>query len=153
MTYCLGILLPAGLILASDSRSNAGVDQVAKVRKLETFAQTGERMVAILSAGNLATTQWVVSSLKEEEGDTSLRSAKSMFEVAKAVGALLREVTDRDAKYVTPFGDPSASFILGGQIKERRRVCSRSIPRATSWKRLTGRASCRWARQSTASPF
>ncbi len=117
MTYCLGILLPAGLILASDSRSNAGVDQVAKVRKLETFAQTGERMIAILSAGNLATTQWVVSSLKEAEGDTSLRSAKSMFEVAKAVGALLREVTDRDAKYVTPFGDPSASFILGGQIK------------------------------------
>ncbi len=117
MTYCLGILLPVGLILASDSRSNAGVDQVAKVRKLETFNVTGERTIAILSAGNLATTQWVVSSMKEAGGEKSLHSAKSMFEVAKSVGALLREVTDRDAKYVTPFGDPSASFIVGGQIK------------------------------------
>jgi len=116
LTYCLGVLLPAGLIMASDSRSNAGVDQVAKVRKLETYAVPGERMIAILSAGNLATTQWVVSSLKESEGDMSLRSAKTMFEVAKAVGSLVREVTDRDAKYVTPFGDPSANFIVGGQI-------------------------------------
>ena len=117
MTYCLGILLPAGLILASDSRSNAGVDQVAKVRKLEIFAEPGDRVIAVLSAGNLATTQWVVSSLKEAAGEKSLRKAKTMFEVAKTVGALLREVTERDGKYVTPFGDPSASFIVGGQIK------------------------------------
>ncbi len=66
MTYCLGILLPTGLILASDSRSNAGVDQVAKVRKLETVVAPGERMIAILSAGNLATTQAVVTSLQEQ---------------------------------------------------------------------------------------
>jgi putative proteasome-type protease len=117
LTYCLGILLPTGLILASDSRSNAGVDQVAKVRKLETFHVPGERTIAVLSAGNLATTQWVVSSLKEAAGEISLHSAKTMFEVAKAVGGLLREVTERDAKYVTPFGDPSGSFIVGGQIK------------------------------------
>ena len=64
MTYCLGILLPAGLILASDSRSNAGVDQVARVCKLATFVTPGERLIAILSAGNLATTQSVVTRLR-----------------------------------------------------------------------------------------
>ncbi len=116
MTYCLGILLPSGLILASDSRSNAGVDQIAKVRKLQTVVTPGERMIAILSAGNLATTQWVVSSLKEAAED-SLRAARTMFEAAEAVGARLRDVIDRDSKYVAPFGDPSASFIVGGQIR------------------------------------
>ncbi len=116
MTYCLGILLPKGLILASDSRSNAGVDQVAKVRKLETMVVPGERVIAILSAGNLATTQAVVTSLKEA-ADDHLRSARTLFDVARVVGERLREVIDRDAKYVAPFGDPSASFIVGGQIK------------------------------------
>jgi putative proteasome-type protease len=116
LTYCLGILLPKGLILASDSRSNAGVDQVAKVRKLETMVVPGERVIAILSAGNLATTQAVVTSLKEA-ADDHLRSARTLFDVARVVGERLREVIDRDAKYVAPFGDPSASFIVGGQIK------------------------------------
>ncbi len=121
MTYCLGILLPTGLILASDSRSNAGVDQIARVRKLETVVVPGERVISILSAGNLATTQWVISSLREAEGGKGpLRSARTMFEAAKAVGAALREVIDRDEKYVAPYGDPSASFILGGQIKGER---------------------------------
>ena len=128
MTYCLGILLPAGLVLASDSRSNAGVDQVAKVRKLETFAVVGERVIAILSAGNLATTQAVVTSIREaSQGAPSdapnadlgddLRAAKSMFEVAKIVGAMLRRVIDADTHYVAPYGDVSASFLVGGQIK------------------------------------
>jgi putative proteasome-type protease len=111
-------------VLASDSRSNAGVDQVAKVRKLETFVTPGERMIAILSAGNLATTQAVVTSLKEaSEGpaaassESNLRSARTMFEVASAVGMALRAVMERDAKFVEPFGDPYASFLVGGQIK------------------------------------
>lgn len=55
MTYCLGLLLPSGLVLASDSRSNAGVDQVAQVRKLAVFSAPNQRLVVILSAGNLAT--------------------------------------------------------------------------------------------------
>ena len=64
LTYCLGILLPAGLVLASDSRSNAGVDQVALVKKLALFEVPGQRVIAVLSAGNLATTQAVVTSLR-----------------------------------------------------------------------------------------
>ena len=65
MTYCLGILLPSGLVMASDSRSSAGVDQIARVRKMALIATPGERVVVILSAGNLATTQSVVTRLIE----------------------------------------------------------------------------------------
>jgi putative proteasome-type protease len=121
MTYCLGILLPAGLVLASDSRSNAGVDQIARVRKLELITVPGDRVVAVLSAGNLATTQAVVTHLCEGagSGDTErdIHTARTMFEVANMVGDKLREVIDRDGKYVQPYGDPSASFLVGGQIK------------------------------------
>jgi putative proteasome-type protease len=120
MTYCLGILLPAGLVLASDSRSNAGVDQIAKVRKLELITVPGQRVIAILSAGNLATTQAVVTHLTEGAGSgedgRDIHTARTMFEVAKIVGDKLREVIDRDGKYVQPYGDPSASFLVGGQI-------------------------------------
>ena len=120
MTYCLGILLPTGLVLASDSRSNAGVDQVAQVRKLALIAVPGDRVIAILSAGNLATTQSVVTRLQEAAGSGDaghdLHAARSMFEVAGMVGAELREVIARDGKYVEPYGDPSASFLVGGQI-------------------------------------
>ena len=119
MTYCLGILLPAGLVLASDSRSNAGVDQIARVRKLELITVPGNRVIAILSAGNLATTQSVTTQLRERVGDESsqdLHAARSMFEVAKIVGDKLREVIARDGKYVEPYGDPTGSFLVGGQI-------------------------------------
>jgi len=120
MTYCLGILLPAGLVLASDSRSNAGVDQIAKVRKLELITVPGDRVIAILSAGNLATTQSVTTHLREKAGSgepgQDLKAALSMFEVANIVGDKLREVVARDGKYVDPYGDPSGSFLVGGQI-------------------------------------
>ncbi len=121
MTYCLGILLPAGLVLASDSRSNAGVDQIAKVRKLELITTPGERVIAILSAGNLATTQSVTTHLRENAGSgqsgADLHTARTMFEVANVVGDKLREVIDRDGKYVQPYGDPTGSFLVGGQIR------------------------------------
>ena len=120
MTYCLAILLPAGLVLASDSRSSAGVDQIARVCKLTTITVPGERMIVIQSAGNLATTQSVVTQLREAagSGDTAqdVHTARTLFEVAQIVGAKLREVIDGDGKYVAPFSDPSASFLVGGQI-------------------------------------
>ena len=120
MTYCLGILLAGGLVLASDSRSNAGVDQVQKVSKMSLVTVPGERVIALLSAGNLATTQSVVTELKEAAGlgapGQDLHLARTMFEVAEMVGAKLREVFGRDAKYVEPYGDPTASFLVGGEI-------------------------------------
>lgn len=124
MTYCLGILLPAGLILASDSRSNAGVDNVAKVSKLTTIAVPGERVIAIQSAGNLATTQSVVTQLTQAAGSgmphEDVILARTMFDVASIVGAKLREVVMLDGKFVAPYGDPAASFLVSGQIAGER---------------------------------
>jgi len=120
MTYCLGIVLPAGLVLASDSRSNAGVDQVARVRKFELISQPGSRVIAILSAGNLATTQSVTTQLREALGtgySHDLHAAPTMYEVARIVGDKLREVIARDGPSVTPYGDPTGSFLVGGQIQ------------------------------------
>ncbi|HXQ15180.1 MAG TPA: peptidase [Caulobacteraceae bacterium] len=120
MTYCLGMLLASGLVLASDSRSNAGVDQVQKVSKLALITVPRSRVIAILSAGNLATTQSVVTELTQAAGlgrpGHDLHQARTMFDVAEMVGDKLREVTGRDGKYVEPYGDPSASFLVGGEI-------------------------------------
>jgi putative proteasome-type protease len=124
VTYCLGILLPAGLILASDSRSNAGIDNVARVSKLATIAVPGNRVIAIQSAGNLATTQSVVTQLKQAVGagdpHTDLTLARTMFDVAAIVGGKLREVVMLDGKFVEPYGDPAASFLVSGQIAGER---------------------------------
>jgi putative proteasome-type protease len=120
MTYCLGILLPSGLVLASDSRSSAGVDQIALVKKLAIFHVPGNRVVTILSAGNLATTQAVVTGLRESIGTgvtgQDLYAARTMFEIATMVGSKLREVMQRDSNFVQPYGDPTGSFLVGGQI-------------------------------------
>lgn len=120
MTYCLGILLKGGLVLASDSRSNAGVDQVTHVRKLMFLPAAPGCCIAIMAAGNLATTQAVVSTLSEKAGsgppELDLVAAKSMFEVALTVGAALRAVVQRDGRYVAPYGDVGASFLVAGQM-------------------------------------
>lgn len=120
MTYCLGILLPTGLVMASDSRSNAGVDQVALVKKLALFEVPGQRVIVVLSAGNLATTQAVVTALREAAGTGQfghdIHTARSMFDVAMMVGGKLREVVARDGSFVQPFGDPNGTFLVGGQI-------------------------------------
>lgn len=120
MTYCLGILLDEGLVLASDSRSNAGVDNVEQVSKLTTISVPGRCAIAIQSAGNLATTQSVVTLLQQAVGSgvshEDLGLARTMFDVAGVVGARLREVVARDETFVTPYGNPSASFLVSGQI-------------------------------------
>jgi putative proteasome-type protease len=113
-------LLPGGLVLASDSRSNAGVDNVATVNKLATLAVPGNRVIAIQSSGNLATTQSVVTQLKQAAGsgvaDEDVFLARTLFEVVCMVGAKLREVVTKDGKFVEPYGDPSGSFLVSGQI-------------------------------------
>lgn len=124
MTYCLGILLPSGLVLASDSRSSASVDQVMVVKKIAIFARPAERVIAILSAGNLATTQAVIARITQsaarqggEPADhRNIHAARTMFDVAQIVGDTLREVIGRNKAYVQPYGDPDATFLVGGQI-------------------------------------
>jgi putative proteasome-type protease len=120
MTYCLGIILPEGLVLASDSRSNAGVDQIVRVSKLTLMCDCAERVIVVQSQGNLATTQSVVTMLREALGSgdqvRDLETARTMFEVATMVGGQLRDVSARDGKFVQAYGSVSASFLVGGQI-------------------------------------
>jgi len=107
-------------VLASDSRSNAGVDKVVRVCKLNLMPPAADRVIAIQSSGNLATTQAVVTTLHEAfgsgEATHDLGQARSMFEVAGIVGAQLRATVTADADFVTPYGDPSGSFLVSGQI-------------------------------------
>jgi putative proteasome-type protease len=120
MTYCLGILLNDGLVLASDSRSNAGVDQVQEVCKLALIVQAGRGVIAIQSAGNLATTQAVVGRLTQRAGSGAAGAdpwlAKTMFDVAHLVGETLRQVVEENRKFVEPYGEADASFLVSGQI-------------------------------------
>ena len=120
MTYCLGILLEEGLLLASDSCSNAGFDQIAEVNKLSLMPLAPGRLIAIQSAGNLATSQAVITMLREAfgGGDPALdvKACRTMFEVAQIVGKQLREIIARDGAFVTPYGNPGASFLVSGQI-------------------------------------
>ena len=124
MTYCVGILTAGGLVVAADSRSNAGIDHIATVRKLALFEQPGERVMALLSAGNLATTQAVVTLLNQRLGrETSphdLCAAATMFDAARMVGAVLREVMQHDGEHVQPHGDASATFLFAGQLRSGR---------------------------------
>lgn len=122
MTYCVGILLEQGLVLASDTRTNAGVDQVAIAPKMHVFEVPGERMIVLLTAGNLAITQSVVNlcreQLKSAEPHAHLHNVQSLFEAASVVGAAMRSVHQRDGKTLKEHGiDFSASILVAGQIK------------------------------------
>jgi putative proteasome-type protease len=121
MTYAVGFLLEEGLVFASDSRTNAGVDQVSIARKMTVFEQPGERFMTLLSAGNLAITQAVVRHLNEDLGtgnEGDLYTAPSMFAAARMVGAALRRVYEVDGDALKEQGlEFNAAFIFGGQIK------------------------------------
>ncbi|GAA4113963.1 proteasome-type protease [Aminobacter aganoensis] len=123
MTYCVGLKIDRGLVFMSDTRTNAGVDSISTFRKMRIWEQPGERVVVLMSAGNLATTQAVVSLLDERtkavaDRAPTLLEAPSMFQIARLVGDTVKEVIAQSA----PAGQTAdsafnASFILGGQIK------------------------------------
>lgn len=122
MTYCVGVLLDQGLVLASDTRTNAGVDNIASVRKMTIFSVPGKRNIVLLSAGNLAVTQTAVALIDEWRSGKSAKlnidKAPSMFRVAGIVGQALREVHRKDAEHLKKHNaEFNATFILGGQIK------------------------------------
>lgn len=122
MTYCVALMLDAGMVFASDSRTNAGVDQVAVFRKMHVIEHTGERVICILSSGNLSITQSAINLLEHNsrghESNRTVTNASSMFEIADLVGNALREVKRRDGPYLQQSNiDTSATFIVGGQIR------------------------------------
>ena len=121
MTYCIGIILDAGLVLASDSRTHAGVDNFASFCKMTLFERPGDRVYILLSSGNLAGTQAVIGLLKQrnaKDGVPNLWAAESMFDAAILVSDAMRDVDRRDGQHLAGSGGGfNASFILGGQIK------------------------------------
>jgi putative proteasome-type protease len=125
MTYCVGVLLNDGIILASDSRTHAGVDNYAKFCKMTVFERAGDRVIALLSSGNLAGTQAVISILNQrgEAGDEakSLWAARTMFDAVTLVADAMRDIERRDGPHLEESGISfNASFIVGGQIKGER---------------------------------
>lgn len=120
MTYCIALNLAEGLVMASDTRTNAGVDHIATFAKTAVFEKPGQAVIVLMSAGNLATTQSVLSLLRQQIGEDGLPDilqVPSLYEAAVRVGALLREVIARDSGPKASHGiDFGASFLLGGQI-------------------------------------
>ena len=119
MTYCVGVKLEEGLILASDSRTHAGVDNYAKFCKMTVFEKAGDRVLVLLSSGGLAATQAVISMLRRQAAGKPphLYTVSSMFDVANLVADAMRDLERRDGPHLESGGlSFNASFILGGQI-------------------------------------
>ncbi|MBP1806010.1 proteasome-type protease [Rubellimicrobium aerolatum] len=123
MTYCVALRLSRGLVFMSDTRTNAGLDNISTYRKMFTWADEGETVITIMTAGNLATTQSVVSMIDERnrapsERHPAILQLPSMFQVARYIGNILKEVIAQHADT----GDRAdsyfnASIIVGGQVK------------------------------------
>lgn len=123
MTYCVGLKLDRGLVFMSDTRTNAGVDNISRFRKTFTWEVPGERAIVLMTAGNLATTQSVISMLEERtkapsERRPSILELPTMFQIARHVGETLRDIIQANAatgqKADSTF---NSTLILGGQIK------------------------------------
>ena len=123
MTYCVGLKIDRGLVFMSDTRTNAGIDSISTFRKMHVWEEPGERVIVLMSAGNLATTQSVVSILDERtkavnERAPALLEMPSMYQTARLVGTVVKEVIASSS----PAGEKAdsyfnASFILGGQVR------------------------------------
>ena len=125
MTYCVAIKIKAGLVFLSDSRTNAGVDQISTFRKMLVYEKPGERFMVLLSAGNLSISQSVREMLQVEHlrhhasgEDITIWNATSMFDAARVLGSAIRHVHARDGAALHAAGvDFNASMLFGGQIR------------------------------------
>jgi putative proteasome-type protease len=124
MTYCCAIMLNAGLVFASDSRTHAGVDNVGCFSKLHLLERQGDRVITLLSAGNLSVSQGAIEHLHRavREGEArNWTTVQSLSDVAMLLGDAMRAVIARDGPDLGRSGiDASASFLLGGQIGQER---------------------------------
>ena len=121
MTYCVGMVLEEGLVFASDSRTNAGVDHVSTFCKMTVVETPGQGVIVLLNSGNLATTQQVVSRIKQQAIDAQkpLTSHASMFSVAELVGSELRKTIHTAVNEAPEQSDVdfTATFLVGGQVR------------------------------------
>ncbi len=120
MTYCVAMRLTDGLVFASDSRTNAGVDHIATFKKLHVFQREGERVLVIQSAGNLATTQSIISLLTtriQSQHTPNLLQVETLYDAATLVGETVREVIHRDsASQQNSSNIFGCNLLIGGQI-------------------------------------
>ena len=123
MTYCVGIKLDAGLVFLSDSRTNAGLDQISTFRKMIVYEKAGDRLMVMLSAGNLSISQSVREILQVEKLDNgdqppiTIWNATSMYDAVRVLGSAVRRVYDQDGPSLKQSGiDFNATMIFGGQI-------------------------------------
>ena len=119
MTYCLGIMTREGLVLASDSRTNAGFDQVNTCRKMHLFVQPGERVFVILSSGSLSISQSVITLLGDDfDSGRGLAQATSLYDAARIVGDCVRRISDIDrASLERDSFSFNVHLLLGGQVR------------------------------------
>ena len=122
MTYCVALRLDTGMIFASDSRTNAGVDHIATFCKMRVYEKSDDRVIVVLSSGNLSMTQGVTDLLDRHkhaaESVPTIWNAESMFDVATLAGDALREMQKRDGQVLMQSGiEPTANLLIGGQIK------------------------------------
>ena len=122
MTYCVGLLIDAGMVCLSDTRTNAGLDNIAVYRKMFTFEEPGERAIVIMTAGSLSVTQTTLARIEEAVSDlepsaeTSIMLAPTMLQVAQIIGRTLADVTTEVRERVGQSQvDTRASFIVAGQ--------------------------------------
>ena len=134
MTYCLGIVTKHGLVMASDSRTNAGYDQVNVCRKMHTFVQPGERVFIVLTSGSLSCAQSVITLLQAEfQLGEGLAKAPSMYDAARVIGAQIRRVADMDraAARNATISNSTCNFSWAGRSKDSLPISTSSTRRAT----------------------
>jgi putative proteasome-type protease len=120
MTYCLGLLMESGLVLAADSRTNAGLDYISSYRKLFDFSIQGERILYILTSGNLSITQSVINLLRQDlaDGSENLQTVPTMFSACQYIGQILRSTEERDRPILEKDRiDHRVSLIVAGQFR------------------------------------
>ncbi len=124
MTYCVAIKVNDGIVFASDSRTNAGVDYISTYSKMYTFDLPDDRVMVIVSSGNLATTQAVINSINrdiENDAETSLKTVNYLYDAASYIGKLSQAYQTEHGEALRKNGiSVEASFILGGQIRGRK---------------------------------
>ena len=122
MTYCVALKLDTGMLFVSDCRTNAGVDHIATFSKMRVYETKDDRVIVVLSSGNLAVTQGVVNILDRQKdanaGQSTIWSVTSLYDVATIVGNALREVQQRDGPYLSQANiEYATTLLVGGQIR------------------------------------
>jgi putative proteasome-type protease len=122
MTYCVGIINRFGIVMASDSRTNAGVDYISAYKKLFDFSLPGERVIMICASGNLSITQGVITKLHRDiqhQEENNLHTITNMCDIARYIGNKTREIQEQDRRWLEQDKiDFRCNFLLGGQLKE-----------------------------------